>query len=141
MTKSALDLLGDYSELQAALCGAFEKNYKVENKELLIGAPKSGFLSVAGGYWEFEVHGKGVRFQSANTGVVVDVIEGVFRYPESFEGWRLVDYCESNGIESVEFEGGKYDAAEPRQLDALLVEMANRGVLKRNQERQNLFSL
>lgn len=135
---SSEDAIRAFAEYQRALCRAFRESYPVVDHDLLTDAPKFGAVTALDKYWEFTRHGKGLRFEEITSGVVVDVTEGVFTSSEFFDAWRLGEYLESISVESLTFEGERFDAEASREIDRLLQLMTSRNLLKKHPERREL---
>lgn len=135
---SSEDAIRAFAEYQRALCRAFRESYPVVDHDLLTDAPTYGAVTALDKYWEFTRHGKGLRFEEIPSGVVVDVTEGVFTSSEFFDAWRLGEYLESISVESLTFEGERFDAEASREIDRLLQLMTSRNLLKKHPERREL---
>lgn len=138
--KTAIEAFKQYVILQQSLCDVFGVNYTITDKDHLIDAPKSGAVVLSDEYWEFQKHGSGICFKSANRNTVVDVTKGVFTYPSFFDAWRLVEYFESVCVDTLSYKDTPYDASEPRDLERLLKCMEEDGVLKKHSFNPGHFS-
>lgn len=88
----------EYVDIQKALISAFKQKYPDLKDELfLTDYPKYGSLSIGKKTWNFTKHGKGVRFESANDSLVVDVCQDL-HIIDGFDIWRLEEYFTSKGI-------------------------------------------
>lgn len=129
-----------FVEYQRALCQAFCEAYPVSDHDFLTDAPKHGSISAADKYWEFTRHGKGLRFETVPSGVVIDVTEGVFTGSEFFDAWRLGEYLESISVKALTFDGKRFDAENLRELEQLLQFMISRNLLTKHPERSEWVS-
>jgi hypothetical protein len=132
------DAVRSFAEYQRALCRAFQESYPVRDRDFLTDAPKCGTVTALDKYWEFTRHGKGLRFEAVPSGVVVDVIEGAITDSEYFDAWRLCEYLQSVSVESLTFEGERFDAETSREIERLLQLMASRNLLSKHPQRGEL---
>jgi hypothetical protein len=132
------DAVRAFADYQRALCRAFRDSYPVGDHDFLTDAPKHGAVTALDKYWEFTRHGKGLRFEAVPSGVVVDVTEGVFSDSEFFDAWRLGEYLESLSVESLTFEGERFDAETAREIERLLELMISRNLLSKHPDGREL---
>ncbi len=52
-------------------------------------------IAISGTTWSTKAHGAGVMFVNPRTKTIVDVHVGFMDSPNTFDAWRLVQYCES----------------------------------------------
>lgn len=95
----------------------------------LNGIPKGGSLVLNNDVWGFQRHGSGVLFKAIKDGTVIDAHLGIFKAPDAFDAWRLLQYFESVGIGSAEYANASYGVATERQVEALLEKLCKEGHL------------
>jgi hypothetical protein len=138
---SADPMLRDYVSLQKRLCEALFGRYPIEDVMLLTDLPKWGSLHVGDELWEFKRHGTGVCFIRVPTNEVVDAHTGPVAHPDWVDAWRLVQYLESKGIETVNYGAKNFDATKEESLDEMLQRLCNDGVLVVADPKRRIYSV
>jgi hypothetical protein len=134
-------MLRDYAALQERLCEALFDRYPVDDATLLTDLPKRGSLPLGDELWEFERHGTGVCFTRVPTNEIVDVHADPVAHPGGIDAWRLVQYLESKGIETVNYGATKFDATKEKSLDEMLQRLCSGGVLVVADPKRRIYSV
>jgi hypothetical protein len=88
-----------------------------------------GGLSAGDDLWEFEKHGKGVRFNRVLTGEIVDVPTALVTCPKGLDSWRLVEHLDSKMDISLQYGGVEFDGSSQVSLERLLQQLCRDGIL------------
>jgi hypothetical protein len=105
---TAIETIRTYCHLQAQLVRTLLERERPKDTQYFRDL-KPGSLHIDGTRWEYRKHGGGVAF-SSSSGVEVDAHVGMATFPDAFDAWRLLLYCESVGIEHLTHDGRTYEA-------------------------------
>ncbi len=130
-----------YLERQASLCAALLERYPVNDQTLLLDLPAQGTVAFDESFWEFQKHGKGVRFCRIPAGEIVDVPVGVVAHPGALDAWRLLGHLESREIENLRHGTQQYCGTDERELQSLLRRLCEEGVLIAVEDEKGLYAL
>ncbi|MFO0553688.1 MAG: hypothetical protein U0271_35220 [Polyangiaceae bacterium] len=124
----------EYTRLQAALVEVATRAYPdlvdiVGRNPATKRIPRTGQLELDGEVWSYVWHGRGLRFRDPH-GVVVDCHVAV-EEARGVDAWRLMLYCESRSIVSVEYGSDTARADDNAAMSRLLEESCRRGKLRR----------
>ena len=126
---NGLEQLQKYIRLQNDLCNTLMSKYSdVSNWKTLYDLPRNGAIDVQGDYWEFVRHGSGVLFTRVIDLVKVDIPKGVRDTPKGLDGWRLVTYFESLGIDRINYNNYLFEVDDDG-MQRLIEVLKNDGFL------------
>jgi len=100
------EVLHEYCSTQAALLQAIKcANPHSRDWEYLTDVPNEGELIVKGTRWRYLVHGTGVRFVDADSGMLVNCHVGLTHRSDVFDAGRIAEYLASKQIQEVLVSG------------------------------------
>ena len=97
-TQSRIEVIRDYVDLQTSLIKAVTSGFDESIDDLNFKKAVPEKVTADGRTWNVRPHGVGIRFECPSTGEVVDAHVGFLDAPDSFDAWRLEEYCDSQGI-------------------------------------------
>lgn len=88
-----------------------------------------GELELGGEVWRFQVHGAGILFENAKTGLCADAHVRPSE-PDFLDAWRLLLFAESVGARSLLWQGRSWSAESEESIELLLESLAKAGELE-----------
>jgi hypothetical protein len=143
-TKSpdAVTVILEFVELQDNLISAFREAFpQIADWEYLLDCPKSGDFWALEEEWEFHRHGAGICFTGQKSGKVVDAHWGISSSPRAFDAWRLSQYFESIGIETIGYLSDVFEVCDEDGAEALLNSLLKDGEIATAFEPRKLYTL
>lgn len=124
-----VDVLVELSGLQEQLLDELHRRFPMVADARPWGWPARVSLEIGDTTWEGFRHGLGYRFASAD-GRVVEAHDRIASSPYPIDAYRVLEYAESTGVESVWADNGRRVEIEDGPLQDALVRLVSTGWLE-----------
>jgi len=127
-SRNAASVVLEFCDLQCRLVERFLEDVRPNDVERFSDIERTGTLRVGSKEWNYTRHGAGILFEIPGT--TVDAHVGLALFPSAIDGWRLLQYLESIGVDNLTFEGESVATDDEKALECLLERMAQVGILE-----------